>query len=275
MELYAPNPENRQKLAQDQKLSKLSGMDVKIIFLENPLTVAVTTNGLRGGGSLNQPGAISHSCTAGFSAVSSYTGNPGIITAYHCLINETVTKYTYIGNDGSRYNLIPEPSRNSANHDMVFLAAPKGTPISTSFYEDKTSTVATPIWGVFNRYGISGQRACHFGRTTGYSCGTVVDVAKKVPSLSYMPVPYTSTPIKVCKTNNTYCSATFVKISGDSLKCNTGDSGGPVFQGKYGVGIASSCNYNRVALGETPYLNFSSLEYAYELPAKVAVPQWN
>lgn len=90
-----------------------------------------------------------------------------------------------------------------------------------------------------------------------------------------MPVPYTSTPIKVCKTNNTYCSATFVKISGNSLKCNTGDSGGPVFQGKYGVGIASSCNYNRVALGETPYLNFSSLEYAYELPAKVAVPQWN
>lgn len=63
-----------------------------------------------------------------------------------------------------------------------------------------------------------GMYVCHRGRTTGWSCGTV-------NSISYAP------PLYNC---NTYaCAPVHVRVgpAGGNLRCDLGDSGGPVVRG--------------------------------------------
>lgn len=71
---------------------------------------------------------------------------------------------------------------------------------------------------------------CHYGKTTGYSCGTIADATFQPPA-SYCPGPH--------------CNATFIKITGSSLLACGGDSGGPWFaSGGVAIGVHSgSANF--------------------------------
>lgn len=82
----------------------------------------------------------------------------------------------------------------------------------------------------------TGDLACHFGHTTGFSCGNVSDT-------NFQPVGRNNSDI--CGPNNSLaCSTNWIQVKGDSLDCWGGDSGGPVFLGSTALGLLSFATYD-------------------------------
>lgn len=72
------------------------------------------------------------------------------------------------------------------------------------------------------------QYVCHYGKNSGYSCGSIEDSAFAPPS------PYCA---------GSSCQSSYLKISGDDLYGCRGDSGGPWFaSGGKGIGIHSGAS---------------------------------
>lgn len=269
--IYKSSLDSTEELINKYSLNNFSGMDVDIKLLENPIEPAV----LAGGGqlvsynNLNQGGK----CTAGFSAYAS-DGTPAIITAFHCL-HRTSTDSTgrvrsiYTDNNGTSHNLIPAATYPSANHDMALFLAQKGTPLTAAMYTDSTFAPA-PIVQRGTRRSLRPKNdfLCHYGRTTGFSCGEVQATSVPIASTA-------SDGVKICNTNKASCNATFIKISDKYLNCGQGDSGGPVFSfnpvdnsgGYAAYGILSGCT---VTNGVTN-VYLSSLDYLSEIGATLAI----
>lgn len=201
-----------------------------------------------------------------------------MLTAYHCLINGTRKSFTYRGNDGtSTYNLTTTVAPPSSQ-DLAFLKAPAGVNVDEPlFYKDYTST-AMYVFDPLPQQSIvvssplspAGTQLCHFGRKTGYSCGIVNNVqARSNRDLKAED----GSVIQGC-TKGTVCGP-MITITGPSLKCGTGDSGGPVFFGSNKpIGIASACNLNEMVDGAPTLLYFSSIHNAHEISVTIPSVPW-
>lgn len=171
-------------------------------------------------------------CTSGFAATGNTFGNSFVITAGHCLARDsgpwaaqTSNGYQnelgyqegfYYGNEEADAGLIRVLNSNwwvknwGWRGNIVFWGPPANPP--------EIINPSSPITG--SASSVVGEYVCHSGRTWGSSCGTVKQLNAKT---SYE--------------NGKVLLSHMTKVEGD---CGTeGDSGGPVFNGYYAVGIWS------------------------------------
>ena len=258
-----PTIKNANEFYDKYGLQKVAGMDTEIIILEKPFSTAM----LMGGTSLSYRQGGGAGCTSGFSAFSGDGTMRGIITAYHCTGNETAKNLYFTDMYGTSHTLTLSPPRESSNHDMALYLADTNTPIASRI--DDGTNYAQDIADRKSRTSlkVGSTYLCHSGMTTHFSCGVVSSINTSVPSREYKT---DGTYKQVCKTNQSYCN-NFVTITSSNLKCDGGDSGGPVFSGYTAYGIVSSCNVSEIQAGKPGRLNLSSLDYIYELPAQFAI----
>ena len=86
--------------------------------------------------------------------------------------------------------------------------------------------------------------ACHTGKNTGTTCGTVTDI-------SYRPVHSDACKYGSSAGRTISCSSVFVRVEGPSLYSCKGDSGGPWFN----QGTAYGIHMGDIHLKDTPKSN--------------------
>ncbi|HEX2095337.1 MAG TPA: hypothetical protein VHG28_23275 [Longimicrobiaceae bacterium] len=150
-------------------------------------------------------------CTSGF-AVRNASGTKGITTAGHC--SNTVS-----------YNGTALPFQSEAHgtyYDVQWHTAP-GFTVRNLLYDGLGTRSITATWGRTSQN--VGDYVCHYGKTTGYGCGTIVDKS------------YTRSTVP----NST---ATWIRVHEDGVDLSSpGDSGGPWFLSNYAYGIMG-CEIN-------------------------------
>lgn len=177
-------------------------------------------------------GANISGCTAGFVVRHPSTGTRGYITAGHCGNNQTYSEFGGVSYAAPFIDEIRDADQDVQWHTTPHMELPK-------FYASST-TNARPLTSRRTRSQQSvGGYVCHRGQTTGYSCGTIA-------SKTFAPTYNNACP-------GTTCSAVWVRVSGNNLKCFPGDSGGPWFlvYSAYGIykgqsssgSAASNCNF--------------------------------
>lgn len=150
-------------------------------------------------------------CTAGFT-VRNTAGTTGVITNGHCL-----NSVTYYGIGESYPATFISPQQTDAYRDLQWH--------TTSHVEYRkfyaNGSLRTVVGTVSRTWQDVGYWVCHQGMASGYSCGNIESVTFK-PAWGY------------CEPN---CASTWIKVSGSSLLCTGGDSGGPWFNGGYAYGV--------------------------------------
>lgn len=162
-------------------------------------------------------GAIS---TTGFSVRRDSDGRTGVTAAGHAPNSGTVA--TPSGRVATTFEAERAPS---GPYDIQWHSAPGTT--FTNAVRDSTDGSTRAITGIRLRTSQAvGSSVCKFGRTTGYTCGTIASTS-------------------LC--NNGSC--TYVRVAGGTVNLSEGgDSGGPWFSGNtaYGthcVGIGNDAGY--------------------------------
>ena len=152
-------------------------------------------------------------CTSGFTARHQGTGSHGIITAAHCKGS--------ISMHGVR--LVPVVDRLGPDIDARFLSVPTGS--SHRLLDEFVCRGVLPcdVTGDISRNRMMGSYVCHYGRNSGYSCGTVIDT-------NFSPIG----DLEACSNR---CDYTFVSVLGPNLRGCGGDSGGPFYRGGVAYGI--------------------------------------
>jgi hypothetical protein len=226
--------------AAKRDLSKIAGMSVDIRSSTAPLELDV----VRGGGSMLNPQGTG--CTVGFSA--SRKGVPGVVSAGHCGRDEV----KYVGQDGSTHKLSGHVIPVTLDYDLLW-AATDGE-VTGQFYPTSGTTyrkvTGTRFQDSTNESGwfSDGSYVCHYGKTTGQSCG-------EVTSTSYRPVNEGS-----C-TGTGVCNSTWVRLEGPDLACGNGDSGGPVFAYETAFGVWNGASKTGTAKGQCNYAYYSSVDW--------------
>jgi len=181
-----------------------------------------------GGGSLP---AIK--CTSAFAVRHALTNIKGVVTADHCWPGDT--PYIGYGSNNFPIFLLEMSGVNTPSADARWYK-----PFPWGFYSNNidpsvyglSTDALIPVTGSKTQAATAvGDRVCHRGVTTGYSCGNVDDKIYK--------------PVWNCgpSSNPITCSDTWVKIippgivMTPGLACAGGDSGGPVLIGTLAVGI--------------------------------------
>ena len=175
-------------------------------------------------------------CTSGFAAQKNGGGAYGIITAGHC------------GDDGPN-DTTPQPMHSvslpldygwaSVNADAQFHTIPTGASheLRDDYrclnYDDGWCDVTDDI----ARDDMIDDYGCHTGRSSGITCGTVVET-------DYQP-----TYSGACRSSGddvTSCNHVFVKVEGPSLRSCRGDSGGSWYRYgiAYGIHMGSNSQNN-------------------------------
>lgn len=207
-----------------------SGLSVERRFVEGEV------GDDRRGGYLTDSG-----CTVGFSVVRTGGTQRGTTTAGHC-----DNSYQWRNLSGGSWNTTTfQAQRRNAVSDIQWsTTSPAPQP---RFHADQVSTYRV-VTGSVGRTDMDGDYVCHNGRTSWYSCGTVV-------SITYRPTYDGACPGT--------CDAVWPKVEGASLKCGGGDSGGPWFNSTsaYGIHKGSSrsgddCNWSIF----TPIGKFSQMD---------------
>nr|WP_137678008.1 hypothetical protein [Parerythrobacter lutipelagi] len=238
--------------------------------------VPTVLNHTRGGTALNASStSSSHSCTGGFVG---YEGSDrtklGLLTAGHCR-NSAYFKNPY---DGSNYAIsVPTASRDrfDAGMDMQWMTASHVA--EGKFYATNSSSVRT-VTGYRSRSNTSdtgffgtadGSFICHYGKTTGQSCGEVYD---KYAAPDYQPYGCSMGPTIVA------CDDEFVEVrnkvvSGEAqLACWDGDSGGPWFAYGVAFGIHSGGAPTSSAPGRCTKAFYTPIEKAANINATIYIP---
>ncbi|HAG3077921.1 TPA: S1 family peptidase [Salmonella enterica] len=274
LNIVEPDKTKKNRIISMYNLDKISGMPVIVNLLDGAI-LPVT---LAGGGVLTTSDGIGGNCTAGWPA-KNLAGEAGILTAYHCLENGIRKNFTYLGNDGkSTYKLIATVSP-PFSQDLAFLKAPAGVNVDEPFfYKDFTSN-ASYVFDPLPQQSIkvanpplspAGTQLCHFGRNTGYSCGIVNSVQAKATRYS----KNINGDMRQSCTKGDVCGP-MITITSPSLKCGSGDSGGPVFFGSNKpVGIASACNLTEMAQGKPTLLYIAPIYNAHEISVTIASVPW-
>ncbi len=198
IELRAPAEVSADVIAE---IIKASGVAVtQMVF-----PTAATTGHSYGGRLFNG----NYYCTTGFSSVDAVSGLKGVLTAGHCVGSSSGA--TYYDTSSNTYAVTLGGTRWDANQDFAWYRSTvhSAYPLfyDGSVYRNVTSTQT--------KNHMLGQPVCHYGRTTGFSCG-FVDNINYNPGGTYC--------------NGGPCASVWLAVSGPNyLKCWHGDSGGPWF----------------------------------------------
>ncbi len=179
---------------------------------------------IRGGALLN--GNVG--CTSGFVLTNTNTGAHRLATAGHCVYdNGASSKFTYSNHsayDTGSVNL-GVASWNYGPNDWaaLYVGGSQGwTPAPVFFYDlNLTRSVYSQMTSLPAVY----SQTCHYGKTTGYSCGEFLGC--------WVDVTYTDDPYHPALSNLCLSYRSTV---------DHGDSGGPVFAGSVADGTTSGMN---------------------------------
>jgi hypothetical protein len=157
-----------------------------------------------------------HTCTSAFSVKEkSWPYRKGILTAGHCPNGQDPFQIGRIRFVAERFKFESDAQWhrvvNPHTVDNVFRA--------NTYDFKKTSKY------IIRRKNMIGRYVCHYGISSGHSCG-------RVTSVFYKPGNYYA-----------YKAQKYVKVEGSNLRQCSGDSGGPWFKGNRAYGINSGGNY--------------------------------
>lgn len=258
VELYEPNGEN--SIGRSQKIA-LRSSDKPSSLSNIPLTVQTTnillqpSAAVRASESMlmaeNATSTTYYKCTTGFN-IKDATGKKYSTTAAHCKNAKiTVDDRKTTANDQISLTFVKEFWNGSQDFQVMSLASTSHT-LNPEFFAG--DNVVKTLTGRRSRastnavdQGVQGDYVCHYGVTTGYSCGTVQSKTFK---------PY-GTANKCGSAATSVCNPTWVKVSGPTLDCWGGDSGGPVFIGNVAVGLLSVATYKWPIAGTNPIQYYS------------------
>jgi len=196
-------------------------------------------------------------CTSGFAVRNKSNNNlKGIITADHCLPGDSF----YLDHENGFFiPLLAINGINNSSMDVRWYRPYTGFfTINTYpkiYISQEMGTI--PVTGSKTRANTGiGDRVCHRGVTTGYSCGDVAEINHK-PNLPYKCGP---------QFNKVECSNTWVSVVPPSLAtiglaCAGGDSGGPVFSETIAMGILKAGITNGNTIGACSYFFYMSVDY--------------
>ena len=261
LEIYAADLATAEAYRSDRKLEKISGFDGEIVPLRRP----ISDSAVRGGAMVRTPTAR---CTSGFGAKRG-TQN-GFFGATHC---KGLTSYS--DPLGSTHTISAQVTDKSRYHEVSFYPT-NGTAESRFFWGNNASDYAA-VTGYTSRSSTvpddwfqSGQWACHYGKTTGYSCGTVQKINyQPIGSAGYLGCNARFVSATQPYDNNATCAATFIQVNGIRLNIDGGDSGGPVFLSNTAMGIASASSAEW--FGAVDIMIYSSLDYVGSAPISASL----
>ena len=129
--------------------------------------------------------------------------------------------------------------------DARFLSVPTGS--SHRLLDEFVCRGVLPcdVTGDISKGRMMGSYVCHYGRNSGNSCGTVIDI-------NYFPAHR-----DYCEDS---CSNTFVKANGPNLRGCVGDSGGPMYRGNIAYGIVNGASDRYDCASGNKYITFSAIQ---------------
>jgi hypothetical protein len=175
---------------------------------------------VRGGGLMNSANGKQALCTMGFTVKAIRSSTKGISTAGHCAAGNAAATRTYKNHSraGGSTKIKRKSFRQGALSDLGWYTGGSFAVTQTFYYATNKTRTATGRSGMPGK----GTKICHYGRTTGSSCGKVT---KANVTLTY--------------TNGiTYHHMIVLR----GAKCDNGDSGGPWYSGGMAYGIMSGGN---------------------------------
>ena len=269
--ITAQGAEAARLAAKKAELETLLGGPVALEIEATPTTLDHT----RGGVALNIAStSTGHDCTSGFVG---YEGTDrtklGVLTAGHCR-NSYYFKNPY---DSSNYLVSVPANREAFNSGMDMQWMTAAHVAEGLFYADHSSSVRT-VTGYRSRENTSdtgifgtadGSFVCHYGKTTGQSCGEVYD--------KWAAPDYSGSG---CSTGTTYvaCDDEFVEVrnkvvAGETqLACYGGDSGGPWFAYGVAFGIHSGGSKTGSAPGQCTKAFYTPIEKANNINVTIFIP---
>lgn len=190
-------------------------------------------------------------CTTGFS-VKNTAGTTGVITAGHC-----ANALTYYNPNWTSIALTLVSGTEYFDNDQDVQVHTSGYTERPEFYYDDNKTATRILTG--RRYRSStayNDNVCHRGETTGYSCGYVQQT-------NYAPYNPNGS---LC--GGQACSPVYVRLTGSTLECAGGDSGGPWFASTvaFGIHIANiSYGTGPGQCGEAIYMSTDTISSGWSL----------
>ncbi len=181
-------------------------------------------------------------CTSGFNAFLGPSSNKVLLSAQHCVAADPTLYYW-----SALLDDFDVPQNNKYADVVAFDIASPHSIDDDKFWEGSTTRTVTYFEA---RDNMSGDYVCHYGRTTGRSCGTVNSVSHD---------PRTGPGC----TGFWGCKNVYIKVGGSQLRSCGGDSGGPWYRNDgTGKAVAYGVHLGRVSgscgsSGNT--LSFSSL----------------
>lgn len=225
--VHASGAAREQARAQVPEVAATAGQPVRVRFVDQP----VELQQIRGGGNTS-------TCTTGF-VVKNSAGTTGVTTAAHCNNSQS---YTTFG--GTSYTMTYQSEINDADQDVQWHTTAQTE--HPEFYADLTTTARILTGRRLRSSTAAGNTTCHRGRTSAYSCGSVA-------STTYQPTSYT------CGTQT--CAATWISVTGSSLACAPGDSGGPWFNGQTAFGTHAAGGSSGSGPGQCSVAIYMSTDY--------------
>lgn len=221
-----------------QALEAILEQDTSLPFSVR-LDSAGQPSAIRGGEHISTGGGSR--CTSGFAVLNGNTR--GMLTAGHCNIIVTHWRSRTSTQQGNSYTATHQDTVWGDDGDSAWYTTT--TSVDDDFYV--TTSVARDVEDYEVRANMKGDYVCHFGTSSGYSCGTVVSTTHDP---SYAACGWWLG-----------CDNRWVKVEGPTLKACGGDSGGPWFQDRTAYGIHSGSNKGGdcTAAG-TQYATFTAMD---------------
>ncbi|MYH87538.1 MAG: hypothetical protein F4125_02760 [Acidimicrobiaceae bacterium] len=184
-------------------------------------------------------------CTSGFAVL--FSEVRGMLTAGHCANITRHWRSRTTASSGDSY-LATTHSRSTVwgdDGDWAWY-------VTAEFEQDDfyvTTTVARDVIDYEVKANMQGDYVCHFGISSGYSCGTVV-------ATDHDP--------RYDACSNKDCDNIWVKVEGETLESCDGDSGGPWFQDRTAYGIHSGADRSNKSgnclVPGTGYATFTAID---------------
>lgn len=205
-------------------------------------------------------------CTSGFNIENLAQTKFYATTAAHCGNSKiTVNDRKTTIDDNIALKFFTEFNDASRDFQLMTVDAPLSQNILLPELFIADDKVAKPVTGKRTvKSTVVGNTVCHYGLTTGYSCGTVADKFFSPGTTIQGPL----TNGAACGPNavdghaakKVNCARTWVKVTGEKLDCFEGDSGGSVFIGSVAVGLLSK-GYKPLLVDNNWHPNYKGAGY--------------
>lgn len=217
-----------------------------IEYGEGERLVGATYGGMR----IRFQGSSSYTlCTTGFT-VQGGSGELGVTSAAHC--GDDVGSFSNITysdlKNNTSYRVYYKNKVNDADQDIVW-ASETLHPVFARFWIGGSLRDVTGI----AYSGMLGDWVCHYGITTGNSCGSVVNEWFD--------------PGNKCGVSGTdNCAAEWIKVAGSQLACYGGDSGGPLYHNEIAYGTLQAGYFSGNQKGQCIWASFMRMDHFIALP---------